>query len=113
MKKMLSLGLLVLSLIFAYACEGLLPTDATKRDCEKNGTGTLSVTNNSKRSLDYAIVVDGINYGRVAVGAKKEITLSAGVHMLEIRYADHAGDACSVSFPTIIQCQNTGLSCDG
>lgn len=109
MKKVLVLGLLASALVITLACDKLLPTQA----CETNNTGTLSVTNNSTRGLDYNIVIDGISYGTVKVGSKGTYTLTAGPHLLEIRYAGHSGDACSASVPTVIQCQNTGISCDG
>jgi len=109
MKKILVLGLLSVALVSTFACDELVP----KQECETKNTGTLSITNNSTRGLDYKIVIDGINYGRVKAGSKETFTLTAGPHLLEIRYADHAGDACSASVPTITQCQNTGLSCDG
>lgn len=109
MKKYLVLVLLALGLVFIYACEKLLPT----QECETNNTGTLSVANNSTRGLDYNIIIDGINYGTVTVGSKGTFTLPAGPHLLEIRYAGHSGDACSASMPTVLQCQNTGISCDG
>ena len=113
MKQLMAAGLLAFGLVVASACDKLLPTQPTKQECEINNTGTLSVTNNSKRGLDYNIVIDGISYGTVVVGSKGTYTLVAGPHLLEIRYAGHAGDACTASVPTIIQCQNTGLSCDG
>ena len=109
MKKYLGFSSLVLVLAFVYACDTLLPT----QECETNNTGTLSVTNNSKRDLDYNIVIDGISYGTVKVGNKGTFTLPAGPHLVEIRYAGHAGDACSASWPTVQKCQNTGISCDG
>jgi hypothetical protein len=89
------------------------PTTPAIPDCQKNHTGTLQMENRSSRSLDYTIVIDGISYGRLAVGEKKSYTLSIGSHLLEIRYADHAGDACSASAPTILECQTTSLYCTG
>ena len=113
MKKYLGLVLLALGLVVVYACDKALTTEPAQQECAINHTGTLSLTNNSTRGLDYNAVIDGINYGRVAAGTKKTFTLSIGPHLLEIRYADHAGDACSASMPTVLECQDTGLSCNG
>jgi hypothetical protein len=104
---------LVIGLVF-LACDNLLTPDTpTIPDCQKNHTGILKLENRSSRSLDYNIVIDGINYGRLKSGETKSYTLSIGMHVLEWPYADHAGDGCSVSAPTISECQTTSLYCTG
>jgi len=83
----------------------------TQPDCQKYHTGTLQLENRSSRSLDYNIVIDNINYGRLAHGEKKSYTLSVGNHSLQWPYADHDGNACNISYPTISECQTTSLYC--
>jgi hypothetical protein len=82
-------------------------------DCEKFHTGTLQLENRSLRSLDYIVVIDGINYGRLKYGETKSYTLSVGKHSLGIPYADHAGVACILSYPTISECQTLRFYCTG
>jgi len=81
-------------------------------DCEKYHTGTLKVENRSKRNLDYNIIIDNINYGRLKVNESKNFTLSVGSHTLSFAWADHVGNACGTSWPSIIECQTTWIYCD-
>jgi len=117
MKRILGFAFLVLLVLGTtfFSCK-MLPTEAdqpTIPDCQKNHTGTLQLENRSSRGLDYNVLIDGINYGRLKVGEKKSYTLAIGAHVLEWPYADHAGDGCSVSVPTILECQTTSLYCTG
>lgn len=88
------------------------PPPKVTPDCEKYHTGTLKVENRSKRNLDYNVIIDNINYGRLKVGEIKNFELSVGSHSLGFAWADHAGNACSTSWPSIIECQTNWIYCD-
>ena len=113
----------ILVLIAMAACKGTPTTPTTTTvtssstttttipDCQKNNTGTLRVENRSSRSLDYNVIIDNINYGRLKVGAYQDFTCLVGMHSLAFYYADHNGIACSGT-ASIFQCQMTWLYCD-
>jgi hypothetical protein len=123
MKKLLARGFLVLcvlllSLIFYFACNNSTPTTPTTTqpsipDCQKYHTGVLRVQNKSARGLDYDIIIDNINYGRLVVGASRDFTLNAGSHILDFKYSDHESYACQRSYPSIIECQTLTVWCEG
>ena len=81
-------------------------------ECEKNHTGTLKLENRSQRSLDYNVIIDNINYGRLKVGEIRSFELLTGMHTLDFAWADHVGYACGQSRPQIIECQTTWIYCD-
>ena len=86
-------------------------TTTTIPACQANNTGTLRVENRSSRSLDYNVIIDNINYGRLKVGQMQDFTLYTGTHSLSFTWADHAGTACSGT-ASIYLCQQTWLYCD-
>ena len=79
--------------------------------CEKNRTGTLRVENKSTRNLDYNVIIDNINYGRLKVGERREFELLTGMHTLVFAWADHVGNACGGT-ASIYVCEMTWLYCD-
>lgn len=84
----------------------------TAPDCQIYHTGTLKVENRSKRSLDYNVIIDNINYGRLKVGEIRYFQVSVGTHSLAFAWADHAGYACGTGYPSIIECQTSWFYCD-
>ncbi len=108
--------LILVSTIF-FSCANSTPTTPTPPptvpDCEKYHTGVLHVSNQSSRGLDYDIIIDGVNYGRLTVGAAKDYTLAAGQHSLDFKYSDHNSYACSTSWPYVTECQTTSIYCTG
>jgi len=96
--------------------EATTPTSTTPPtvipDCQKYHMGTLKVENRSKRSLDYNIIIDNVNYGRLKVGEIRSFEVSVGSHTLAFAWADHVGYACATSWPSIIECQTTWIYCD-
>ena len=105
MSKKSLLGFFVISILFFSGCEAVL------EECERNNTGTFYIENESNTGKAYKILIDGINYGVVGAGQTKEWELAAGPHVVEILFADTGRTACSVSAPTVIKCQKTGLKC--
>ncbi len=99
------LGLFVISTILFSSCESLVGK------CEINDTGTFYIENESGKGQAYKILIDGINYGIVGAGQTKEWELAAGPHVVQILFAESGNIACSVSAPTVIKCQKTGLRC--
>jgi len=101
----------VLFLIAIFISLALLSACALD-DCAINNWGTLSIENQSQSGRAYKILIDGINYGIVGAGDTKEFKkLAAGPHVVQILFADTGYAACSVSVPTIIKCQTSGLRC--
>lgn len=97
---------IVFAAIFLSSCESLID------ECETKNTGTFYIENASSIGKAYEIHIDGINYGIVGAGQIKEWELAAGAHVVQILFADSNKAACSVSAPTVIKCQKTGLRCD-
>lgn len=107
--------LLILVPTIFFSCGNSTPTTPTPAtpDCEKYHTGVLRVSNQSSRGLDYDIIIDGVNQGRLTVGATKDYTLAAGQHTLDFKYSDHSSYACLTSWPYITECQTTSIYCTG
>ena len=116
MKKLIS-ALGVILLFAGCSKEATAPTTPTPPakiipDCEKYHTGTLKVENRSKRNLDYDIILDNVNYGRLKVGESRNFTVLAGAHTLDYKYSDHSGYACSGAKPQIIECYSYTFWCE-
>jgi len=107
--------LLILVPIIFFSCDNSTPTTppTPTPDCEKYHTGILHVSNQSSRGLDYDIIIDGINQGRLTVGASKDFRVAAGSHTLDFKYSDHDSYACSRSYPNVIECQTYSIYCTG
>jgi hypothetical protein len=80
-------------------------------NCEIYHTGVLHVTNLSSHGLDYNIIVDGVDKGRLKVNASVDFTLPAGPHAVDFKYSDHEGYGCPTSTPTVVQCQTVSIGC--
>jgi hypothetical protein len=98
-------GFFVISILLFSGCDVLM------EECERNNTGTFYIENESSSGRAYKINIDGVNYGVVGAGQTKEWELAASPHVVEILFADTGQTACSVSFPTVIKCEKTGLKC--
>jgi hypothetical protein len=118
MKKLPILFFFLIAMTFFLCCGKDQPTTPTTPppppipDCQKYHTGTLKVENRSKRNLDYNVLIDNINYGRLKVGEIRYFEVSVGSHTLAFPWADHDGYACSTSWPSILECQTTWIYCD-
>ena len=99
------IGFLVISVALFSYCKPLIDK------CELNNTGTFYIENESAKGQAYKILIDGINYGIVGAGQTKEWELAAGPHVVQILFAETGKTACSLSAPTVIKCQKTGLKC--
>jgi hypothetical protein len=73
------------------------------------GMGTLELTNKSLNTV-HKILVDGINYGTIDPGEKKEIPLAAGEHVFQ-QIGISGGVGCSAGRVIIVECKTSGYSC--
>jgi hypothetical protein len=107
--------LLILVPTIFFSCANSTPTTPTPTvpDCEKYHTGVLRVSNQSSRGLDYDVIIDGVNQGRLTVGATKDYTLAAGQNSLDFKYSDHDSYACTKSYPYVTECQTYSIYCTG
>ena len=98
-------GFFVIAAVLFVNCKALVD------ECDVNNTGTFYIENASASGKAYEIHIDGINYGIVGAGQTKEWTLAAGPHVVQILFAGSGNTACSLSAPTVIRCERTGLRC--
>lgn len=75
------------------------------------GNGTLELTNTSQSTVQR-IMIDGVNYGTVDPGEKKDIPLAAGTHSFQ-QQGISGGNGCSEASVIIVECKTTGFSCNG
>ena len=102
------IGLFILGLIFSGCSSG-------KRDnCEKNQTGEVEFTNNSKTNKTYDIIWDGIMIATIEPGkTSKKFTYAANVpHSLVFKFTNSSSYACDESAPILTQCQENYFSCN-
>jgi hypothetical protein len=86
------------------------PSEPERSDCEKHGTGTLTITNRS-RSTVYYVLVDGVRTATLGPDDSTSRTVTAGSHRVEFRYAADNTRACNIAYPSVPQCSNYGISC--
>ncbi len=98
-------GFLVIAAVLSVNCKALVD------ECGTNNTGTFYIENASASGKAYKILIDGIDYGVVGAGQTKEWTLAAGPHVVQILFAETGKAACSLSAPSVIKCERTGLKC--
>jgi len=90
---------------------GYSGTHCEIKSCAANGTAQIQFSNRSANST-YSVVWDGSITATLAPGVTSEfMTVAAGDHTLEFRYANSSTSACSVSTPVLAQCSSMVYWC--
>src|SRR5271157_4470392 len=105
--KKVKLTLIVATVLMAAVL--FIDFSCTKDDC--NGEGTLSLTNKSSNTVQR-IMINGVNYGTIDPGDKKDIKLVPGVYSWQL-VGLYGGTGCSGAEVTITACVTQGFSCNG
>lgn len=79
--------------------------------CETNVTGRITIQNTGTQLL--TAVLNGINQGNVNTGSSLDVDLPPGPYLLEIKYANGGGDACTPATVNISKCSTQTVSCAG
>ncbi|HEY5124469.1 MAG TPA: hypothetical protein VIK14_12110 [Ignavibacteria bacterium] len=95
------IALLVIAASTNFSC------DPPKDDCD--GKGTLSIENKSLSTVQR-LMIDGVNYGSVDPGDKKEAKLAPGTHSWQMAGIS-GGTGCSAATVIIVACQTSSFSC--
>lgn len=74
-----------------------------------NGKGILSLENKSLNTVQR-IMIDGVNYGSLDPGKKKEIELAPGQHLWQL-VGLSGGTGCSAAYVIIQECETSAFSC--
>ena len=98
---LIAIALLVIAASTNFSCE------STKDDCD--GKGTLSIENKSLSTVQR-LMIDGVNYGSVDPGDKKETKLAPGTHSWQM-VGISGGTGCSAATVIIVACQTSSFSC--
>ena len=98
---LIAIALLFIAASTNFSCE------STKDDCDDKGT--LSVENKSLLTVQR-LMIDGVNYGSVDPGDKKEAKLAPGTHSFQM-VGICGGTGCSVATVIIVACQTSSFSC--
>ena len=84
----------------------------TSFSCDKigcDGKGTLSLENKSLNTVQR-IMIDGVNYGSLDPGEKKDIELAPGQHLWQLEGLS-GGSGCSAAYVIIQECETSSFSC--
>lgn len=101
--------------LFFIAAAFLAITASTNMSCEPistactSGKGTLVLTNKSLSTVQR-IMINGVNYGTLDPGEKKEIELSPGAYEFQ-QVGLSGGTGCSAAVVTISECDRQAFSC--
>lgn len=77
--------------------------------CERNHTGTITVTNKSPDGSARTIHINGVNYGVVTYGNSISAEFAAGTTYLVEFYRSSNGAFIQSGFVTVVQCGSRGL----
>jgi hypothetical protein len=95
------IALLVITASINFSC------DPIKDECD--GMGTLSIENKSLSTVQR-LMIDGVNYGSVDPGNKKDTNLAPGTHSWQM-VGISGGTGCSAATVIIVACQTSSFSC--
>lgn len=82
--------------------------DLLKPECD--GMGTLQLTNKSINTVQR-VMIDGVNYGSIDPGEKKDFKLAPGQHVFQ-QTGLSGGSGCSIAYVIIVECETSGFSCN-
>jgi hypothetical protein len=94
---------LITILVISFSCD---PT-STEDPCD--GMGTLSVKNTSLNTVQK-LMIDGVNYGSLDPGAKKDSKLAPGTHSWQL-VGISGGTGCSTASVIIVACKTSSYEC--
>jgi hypothetical protein len=98
---LIAIAFLVIAASTNFSC------DPIKDDCD--GNGTLSIENKSLLTVQR-LMIDGVNYGSVDPGDKKDAKLAPGTHSWQM-VGISGGTGCSAATVIIVACQTSSFSC--
>lgn len=110
MKKQLFAILVLSTLLFSCTKKETVTPTNTQTPCQKNNTGTLSVSSSSNNP--YMISIDGVDRGSLPGKATQTYELTAGAHT--VKASQESGYAVYPTIKTqnitIVQCQTSGFN---